>query len=49
MGRCGNRQGPKDVHRVVNALMALLDDGDIVGLPVSGFDPENFTPNSMAN
>jgi hypothetical protein len=44
-GKAITYQGPGDVHHGVNALMALLDDGDIVRLPVGVFDPENFAPN----
>jgi hypothetical protein len=41
-GKAITHQGPEDTHHEVNALMALLDDGDIVRLPVRIFDPENF-------
>jgi len=41
-GKAIIHQGAEDMHHGVKALTALLDDGDIVRLPVCVFDPENF-------
>jgi len=44
-GKAIIHQGAEDMHHGVKALTALLDDGDIVRLPVCVFDPENFSLN----